>query len=174
MKERPKLTQEYLKSILHYDPDTGFFTWLRALGSTRIGKRAGSFEVSRTKRYIRLQIDGARYHAHRLAFLYMEGSLPENCVDHISGDGTANKWVNLRRATRQENQRNMRLSVRNTSGHSGVGWDKVNNKWSCLISVGGKNIRIGRFADIRDAIAARKAANIKYGFHPNHGQSRPL
>lgn len=43
------------------------------------------------------------------------------------------------------------------------------DKWQALIRVESRFINLGYFEDINDAIAARKEAEIKYNFHPNHG-----
>jgi len=111
---------------------------------------------------------------HRLAFLYMEGSFPSDDVDHINGNGTDNRWINLRSVKRVENARNVKLLSSNTSGHAGVGWDVHRNKWRARITVNNKTKHLGRFDRIQEAVDARKHAEIEYDFHPNHGQIRPL
>ena len=57
----------------------------------------------------------------------------------------------------------------NTSGVTGVCFSKKGNKWFARIRLDGKSKHLGSFADKQDAIEARKDAEIKYGFHPNHG-----
>ena len=93
---------------------------------------------------------------------------------HEDSNGLINKWTNLRLASHTENQRNKRLFGNNTSGCTGVYWHKSNNRWQPSISVNGKSIYLGRFIDRFDAICARKSAERKYGYHVNHGVSRPL
>lgn len=182
------LTQEILKEIIHYDPDTGVFTWRRRAkkwfkddgkwkgwNTKFAGKEAGS--VRKTcdgKGYVLISIFHIRYQAHRLAYLYMTGEFPQNQTDHIDGCGTNNIWVNLRDVTNSENSKNMRLRSDSPSGFTGVRWYKYYKKWNARISVNNKQIHLGYFSLLEDAIKARKEANIKYGFHPNHGQKRPL
>ena len=169
------LTQEYLKSILHYDPLTGIFTRTVSVSqATRPGDIAGSTHRFVSKYYREIKIAGCSYKAHRLAFLYMAGSLPKEQVDHIDGNGLNNKWSNLRQASRQDNAKNHRLRCTNKSGYIGIDWNKAINKWHARIVVDGYRKHLGYFKNKEDAIIARKEASIKYGYHPNHGQVRPL
>ncbi len=98
------LTQERLKSLLNYDPEMGVFYWLVAKGPRM---KAGDIAGGRnTDGYIRIKIDGKRYGAHRLAFLYMEGLWPKHHVDHKYRDPGDNRWQNLRPATDSQNKYN--------------------------------------------------------------------
>jgi hypothetical protein len=119
--------------------------------------------------YRRISIHGKRYYAHRLAFLYMNGSLPESDTDHINHCRDDNRWDNLRRVTREENLKNQTIRTDNTSGVVGVRWFKRDGNWQARINHKGKEIHLGYFTEKGVAIQARLAAEIKYGFHPNHG-----
>ena len=169
------LTQKYLKEIVHYDPDTGIFTRIkRTANCVHIGDIAGCvFYNGAGKKYIRIKIKCKPYKAHRLAFFYMKGYWPIE-IDHDDGNGLNNKWGNLFDVTHLNNCRNKRLSVRNKSGCSGVDWHKRIKKWQARITINYKELHLGYFLKINDAIKTRKAAEKKYGFHPNHGQVRPL
>lgn len=168
------ITQEQLKQLLHYDPDTGVFTWIKTRGGTCIaGRRAGN--ISKNKKdcklsYCRIYINGKFYKAHRLAFLYMNGSLPDNVVDHINGDGTDNRWCNLRDVKSSDNAKNTRLKSNNNSGLHGVNWCSVRDKWRVRITVDNKELFLGRYNDFFEAVCVRKSAEVKYGFHVNHGR----
>ena len=83
-------------------------------------------------------------------------------VDHINHNELDNRKFNLRVCTKQQNDMNKRKQPNNTSGITGVTWDKSNNKWMAQIQVNGKNIKLGRFKNKEDAIEARKQAEIKY------------
>ena len=170
------LTQERLKGLLDYDPETGVFTWRDSWSSRAcVGSQAGQKRTGALgKTYIRLGIDGGSYLAHRLAFLWMEGTLPEEQTDHEDGDGTNNRWSNLKRVNHQQNGRNQRRTKSNISGVTGVYWHKKAQKWTAQIKVDGRPCYLGLFASKEDAIAARKAAELEYNFHPNHGSDRPL
>ena len=170
------LTQDQLKEVLHYCPETGVFTWLVSGGRARKGAEAGCVYCNPTsgKLYRRAMVCGRRFREHRLAFLYMTGEFPENDVDHIDGNGVNNAWTNLRAVTRAENQKNSRMPITNTSGVVGVSWVKTCRKWFAHIGVNNSNKGLGYFHNKEDAIAARKAAEVLYGFHENHGTERPL
>lgn len=168
------LTQELIKEYLSYSPETGVFTWIKKPNrSIPIGREAGYINQANTKRYRIITVEGNMSGAHRMAWLYMTGELPEE-VDHINGDGTDNRWENLRAADRLSNQKNMRKSTRNTSGVVGVHWHNARSKWAAGIVADGKHYHLGLFADFDEAVTARKEAEVLHGFHPNHGADRPL
>lgn len=147
------LTQARLKVLLHYDPETGHFTWRVTRNQTAIGSRAGSPSGDG---YIRIKVDGQLQRAHRLAFLYMTGEFPPNQVDHINRDRTDNRWENLRPATRRENEGNKGLRRDNTSGHRGVSWFKPAKKWAAYGYRNGRRVHLGYFASLEEAAAAAR------------------
>lgn len=162
------VTQERLKELLHYDPETGAFIWRVARrGPAGVGDVAGTLRVTG---YITIGIDGRIYRAHRLAFLYMGVSLPPQ-VDHENHIRNDNRWVNLSPATSFINQRNCTLHKNNQSGVTGVHWHKYFRKWTATIGFNKKRYHLGRFNDKEEAIKVRKEAEKRFGFHPNHGAS---
>jgi hypothetical protein len=72
-------------------------------------------------------------------------------IDHRNGDGLDNQKINLRAASRAENQRNRCISRVNTSGFKGVQWDGWTHKWRASIKIGGRQIRLGRFGVAEEA-----------------------
>jgi hypothetical protein len=146
------ITAERLREVLDYDPSTGLFRWRMSLGARAVtGEIAGSQKPSG---YICINVDGVRYRAHRLAWLYMTGEHPPLMVDHKDNVRNHNQWDNLRLATNQENGRNSRKKRFNTSGHKGVFWSKQRSKWCAKINVQQKQIHLG-FHDCKsDAVAA--------------------
>lgn len=154
------LTQEKLKELLHYCPDTGVFTWrVAASKRVRVGEVAGSFN---TLGYARIAVNGKLYGSHRLAWLYMHGEFPTDHIDHINRVPGDNRLCNLRAATQSENMQNKSQYRNNKSGHIGVSWKKSAKKWMAWIDVNCKTIYLGYFTDISEAIAARKAAEPQY------------
>lgn len=84
------ITQEELKKLVSYDPDTGLFAWVDMKYKRKL--IAGCLvEVAKNKLYIRIKINKKNYYAHRLAFLFMNGVFPNLEVDHIDGDGCNNR-----------------------------------------------------------------------------------
>lgn len=166
------LTQSRLKEVLHYNPNTGVFTWIARIKGICIGSRAGCIHTNKRTgyRHIFIRVDRSLYKAHRLAFLYMTGMWPTNEVDHEDHDGINNKWKNLRDVTHVENHQNLSKPSDNTSGVVGVCWHKTYSKWTARIRANKKNIFLGCFAEFSDAVSARMAAEKRYGFHQNHGK----
>lgn len=162
------LQQKYLKQILHYNPETGIFTWKKY--RNQLAKKGDTAGTTDYTGYTRIKIHAKKYQAHRLAFLYMKGRFPEKCVDHINHKTGDNRWCNLRDVTRIENGRNCRIGKNNKSGMVGVSWDTQSKKWSAGLYICKKRIHLGIFSNKKDAFKARKEANIKYGFHKNHGK----
>jgi hypothetical protein len=175
------ITQEQLKELLHYDPDTGIFIWknrspkefktepsCRTWHSRFLGKEAGTV-VSVGYRYIR--INGKRYAASRLAWMYAYGCTPE-IIDHINGQRCDNRLENLRNTTQKSNCRNQSVRKSNKTGIIGVFWTPRSLKWRAQIRNDYTQIHIGMYEDFFEACCARKSAEAKLGFHPNHGTRR--
>lgn len=163
-----ELTQQKLKELLHYDPVTGEFTWLVARrGTACAGSKAGTVN---SDGYIHIRLFGKQYKAHRLAWLYMTGSWPQDEIDHINKEKADNCWVNLREATRQQNEANKNLQSNNTSGFKGVYWNERAQKWSAQIRVNGKKKQIGLFDFQFDAMNSYiLAANDLHGAYAHFG-----
>lgn len=172
------ITQEQLRERLSYDPDTGVFTWLRRPENSRDDKRwntsfAGTI-AGRTngKGYRQIGIGDRRYHAHRLAWLYVHGIWPSDHVDHIDGNKLNNAIANLREATHTQNQYNCGRRRDNASGHKGVCWHRQRCKWQAQIRVNRRHIHLGLY-DCPDAAAAAYAAAAKrlHGEFANTGKA---
>lgn len=88
---------------------------------------------------------------------FILGDIPKmKEIDHINGDGLDNRKNNLRVVTHQQNAFNMGKNVK------GVYWDRTRNKWRAYIGINGKDILLGRFYNLQDAIEAREKAACKY------------
>ena len=155
-----ELTAEYLRSILHYDQETGIFTWkVRTARRVKVGDVAGRQHGGG---YLRIKVQSRDYLAHRLAWLYMNGEWPTDQIDHINRVKTDNRISNLREVTNKQNHQNAGKSSNNTSGHPGVCWHKRDFKWIAKIMHNQKSINLGYFTNIEDAVSARKAAEKLY------------
>ena len=109
-------------------------------------------------------------YAHRAIWAIHYGAWPDGEVDHIDGDKLNNRLSNLRVVTSSENSMNTKIYSNNKTGHHGVWWDKTRGNYQVHIRRNGKRIVLGRFALLDEAVSARKDAEIKLGFHPNHGR----
>lgn len=143
-----------LKQSLDYDPETGLFTWKYNTPRRLKGDIAGCKQLIRhdtyDEVYILIGVGRILYRAHRLAFIFMGKEVPKY-VDHINGDGTDNRWSNLRDATATENAKNRRLASSNSSGYVGVSFERRTNSWKAYISVNNKRIHLGRYATAEEA-----------------------
>lgn len=159
------ITQDQLKEILHYDPETGHFTWLIACAGRPAGRRAGTLD---TRGYRVISVAGKRNQKeHRLAYLYMTGSIPR-MIDHDNGRKDDNSWGNICPTDPLRNNRNAARRRDNSSGLTGVHWCSRRNRW--VVQAGTSRGRVQKtFKDLLGAACFRKSLQIQEGYHPNHG-----
>ena len=146
-----EMSAEFLRKHLAYDPTTGNFTRLKG---QNVGKHAGYVNYDG---YVLISISNVDYRAHHLAWLHFYGEPAQGFLDHMNGDRGDNRIVNLRSATRDQNNQN-RAS---TSGFKGVSWSKQKQRWRARIQAGGRRIELGRFATPEAAHAAYAKAAAK-------------
>lgn len=150
------LTVARLREVLHYEPETGVFTWkVRASSRGCAGSAAGSLHRAG---YLVVKVDNRLHQAHRLAWLHVYGVWPPEDVDHINRTRDDNRIVNLRLASRAENCQNTGMRRNNKLGCKGVCWNARAQKWQAQIMRQSQNLHLGYFDDINHAIAARKKA----------------
>lgn len=165
-----KLTKEYLQSILDYNPETGILTWKINKQKIVIGSEAGH---KRSDGYRRICIDAKLYYSHSIAFMIYTGKWID-LIDHKNQIRDDNRILNLIPSNKSENGKNSKKSSNNTSGYNGVYFFKRDKNWQVKVTSEGKQIHIGYFENIEDAIEARNKANVKYGFSKNHGINKSL
>ncbi len=146
-----------LRNLLKYSPDTGLFTWLVSpTNCVQVGDIAGCVHHG----YIEIKINGRVFHAHRLAFLYMEGRWPLKFMDHINMDRSDNRWCNLREATPAQNRANCYAFQNKAVPVKGIYWRPCGSNWEA--SFRGKYL--GKFSTKELAHAAYcKAASEHFG-----------
>lgn len=142
------ITQEYIKSVLHYDSSTGIFTWTKNAIPKMRNKIAGTITK---KGYINIDVMNKCQKAHRLAWLYVYGYIPKNQIDHINHNKSDNRIKNLREATPQQNQFNKKITTRNTSGFKGVSFHNLTKKWRAAININKKTKYLGEFNSPEEA-----------------------
>lgn len=166
------LTFERANELFHYEPNSGKLFWKkRTARRIKVGDEAGTLCKSTGYRMVFINRKG--YLVHRIAILLATGACdPSKEVDHIDHDRLNNRLNNLRIVDRINNMRNIGLGKTNKTGVIGVSLKYTRTgelRYSANIMVNRKSINLGIFDNIEEAAAAREEANIKYGFHPNHG-----
>jgi hypothetical protein len=174
---------EILRTLLYYDLTTGKLYWRyrtsdmcsnsgngAAANAARWNACFGGSEAftgQNDKGYHTGSIYGKTYRASRVIWALFFGEWPDQ-VDHINGDKTDNRIINLRKVSHAMNQRNQGRYRNNTTGATGVLLRE--NRWLAQIKVSGKMKHLGSFDSFEQAATARKEAELQYGFHPNHGR----
>lgn len=162
------LTGSQIREVLRYEPQTGLFFWRndkplpQGGWVTKAGELAGGIQNHGTCQYRKITVDGRRYFAHRLAWTYMLNEPPPQLIDHINGDGTDNRWANLRKGTKSGNAGNSRKQSNNTSGLKGVSLIKASGKWRAQISRNGEKKNLGHFDTPEAASDAYRRAAIQH------------
>lgn len=156
------LTSSRVRDLLEYNPLTGKFTHKVSKGGMLKGSIAGTY--SQGYRY--LSIDNSTYLEHRVAWLYVYNTWPDNTIDHIDMDGSNNKISNLRDATYTQNNQN-RPSVGNANVYRGV--YKSGSKYAAHIKVDGISTYLGTYITPEEAsfVYENKAREVHKEFYNN-------
>lgn len=176
-----------LRRLIDYDPATGEMRWkerpvwmfaARPKHRARVvnswnKKYSGKpcFSSKDFDGYLFGSLFWTNYKAHRVAYAWFHGNWPKGHIDHINGIRSDNRINNLRDVSRSQNQMNMGAPSDNTSGVVGVCWNRRKSLWVSSITAYRRTYHLGYYERFEDAVAARKAAEIKHGFHPNHGRN---
>ncbi len=164
------MTQTELKTKLHYDKNTGVFTWLSGSFKGRIaGCKCGDLP---DQGYWEIAINKKRYRAHRLAWLYEYGEFPPQLIDHIDKNRTNNSISNLRIADDALNSKNQSIYKNSTTGFHGV--TAYGKRWRARININGKKIHLGVFDTIEEAAECRRKKELELGFSVTHGNYKSL
>lgn len=161
------ISAEQLRELLEYDPASGVFRWkVRPARNVFVGATAG---VESPRGYIQISIGKRQYRAHRLAWLYIYGHMPEQ-IDHINGIRSDNRLCNLRPATASQNAMNRPKPKNNTTGVKGVYWNSYAKKYAATITVGGRPRFLGYFSHLGEAAqCVHDARSRSCGEFANHG-----
>ncbi len=149
---------EYKNGKLHWK--------IKPANRVKIGDEVGHLSAG----YRRFEYKNQQYHVHRVIWEMHKGPIGSGLeVDHINHIKNDNRIENLRLISHAENTRNKSIAANNTSGISGVHWNKRLNKWHVQITANGVRKHVGLFNSMEDAITAREQAKSLFGYHKNHG-----
>lgn len=158
-----------LKDMFRYDPETGNLIRTKTTSPNAVKDNVVGYDDGRG--YLRVNIDKKCHYVHRIIWELCNGEIPPGLmIDHINGNGLDNRLENLRLVDASHNGRNKKNYLNTESGIFGV-QRTPENKWKARIKVRGKQIHIGHYDNLQEAIEARKEAEKKYKFHPNHGRT---
>lgn len=151
--KKPLPTLSRLNELLRLDTESGLLYWKIWRGNTAsAGSQAG---CCRQNGYWAIIIDGSEYASHRVIWKMVTGNDPVNEIDHINGNKSDNRPLNMREASRQQNNRNTGKRPKNPSGFVGV--YKSGKGWRASVAMDGKLKHLGSFQSITAAaeIAAK-------------------
>lgn len=179
-----KASPEVLRTILSYEPETGFLFWKRrpaemfngcdfrpasatcaAWNKKYAEKRA--LTASDKHGYLGGSIFDENYRSHQVIWAMVHGAWPGKAIDHINGNPSDNRLENLRLASLSENQANRGVQANNTSGFKGVSWHSKRKTWQAKISANGRLKFLGYFKTPQAASAAYEEASLNL-----HGEFR--
>lgn len=132
-------------SRLTYNSDTGDILWKNGVLAGWTNKRG----------YVIIKLNGETYKAHRIAWVLYYKKQPNGLIDHIDGDKSNNKVLNLRDVSNAINCANRHGPNSTTvSGVLGVSYHKKTGKWAATMSVDGRQTHIGLYLTVSDAQVA--------------------
>jgi hypothetical protein len=153
--------------LFTYDPRTGILRWkISRSNRIKVGQVAGSVQTNHKgkpyeRRYLHVRVDGRCFFVHRIIYKMVTGrSVPKRKqIDHKNGDGTDNRWKNLRVASRSQNMGNRdRNQLRKRNLPKGIQWHGRDQLYVARFD--GRNIKYSKSLQV--AVAARRAAALAY------------
>lgn len=181
MGKRADITPELCRQLLRYEPETGKLFWLRrtpdqhphnasrALWNGQFADKEALTFINHNG-YYSGNVKSVGFLAHRVAWAIYYGEWPIFGLDHINGNKTDNRIANLREADHRENGKNTKLTSRSRFGVLGVGFVDRVGRWKAFINDENGLKHLGYFSTFHDAVAARKDAERRLGYHPNHSR----
>lgn len=168
------VSPQEVRNLLDCDYQTGALTWrYRPSGpksfNTRFAGKPALTAINKSG-YAAGHLNGKYVYAHRVVWCHFYGKWPDDEIDHKKGLSAGNGIANLADVSHQQNGKNTKRRRDNTSGVPGVDFFKPRQKWRAYINHNRKRQYLGYFDTFEEAVAARKAAELKYGFSPNHGR----
>ena len=141
------ITQKRLKALIIYNPKTGLMTWKAPRGRVKVG---AVISCQDSRGYVVVRLDGVLHRVHRLVWLFVHGKMPK-LIDHVNRDPADNRISNLRECSVRDNALNKSMQSNNTTGYTGVSFDKVKKLYRATTSVYSKQVFLGYFKTPEEA-----------------------
>lgn len=165
---KPK-NDSHWHDVFKYEPSTGNLINRSRRIKSREGVVSGWIHIDG---YVQVYAFGRSHLAHRVVWEMVNGPIPDGMeIDHINGVRTDNRLKNLRVVTRVDNMRNQKRRCDNTTGYTGVSWEKRLGKYRAGIRTEGVRRHLGIFNTAEEAHSAYLVAAQQLGFHVNHGRA---
>lgn len=138
------------RPLHHFKNETACKRW-----STNSGNKPSGSILSNG--YYHTRLNRKRYQNHRIIFAIHNNTIDfqDKQIDHIDGNPLNNSPQNLRLVTASQNQFNRKKQKNNSTGHKNISFVKRLNKYRCAMQVNGKDIYIGLFNTVEEAIQSR-------------------
>lgn len=161
MQPKVEIPIEHLWEAFNVDFEKGLLFWKKQVGArAKIGALVGTKDPSG---YFRAHLNSQRFLIHRAIWAMKHGEWPQGIVDHINGDPSDNRIINLRLANKSQNNANSSKAQKNNKlGVKGVSFDKKSKKYRADIRKNYKRIHLGWYQTIEEASAAYIAASQHY------------
>lgn len=161
-----KMELDGISAYLSYDGTNVLWKKQPHKSCVPVGSIAGSMYGS----YSYVKLFGKVYPAHGVAWYLHYNEWPCGIIDHENGVPTDNRIDNLRVTTTSGNGKNRKVGYNNKTGIIGVFWNTRMMKWVARITTEGITIHLGYFESLFEAACARRSAEMRHGFHTNHGR----
>lgn len=147
------ITLDRLKELFSYNPTDGvFIRIMKTAYNSHVGDVAGT-----TDKYgnVKIGIDGKIYHAHRLAWLYMNGVNPTGYISHIDGDLKNNRIKNLSLINYCV------VSEADINKRGSISFHKTKKRWQTRMYIFRKHMYIGDYHLYEDAVSGLEKFKIE-------------
>ena len=166
----------FLAEHIDYNPVTGVFK-RRKDGKRLVASKNGSTN-SKLNPCAHLRIDGRKVHFPlcKLAYYEVNGMLPEQnlrlSVEELSrAERGVVRYAKLEELSLYEaKNKGSRRAINNTSGYTGVSYDRRCGRWLAAVRLDGKLMQIGRYDTPEEAAIAVQCYREKHGFMVYHGE----